>query len=111
MQAQGFYERRALHGRWHTVIQAWASQKSFCSKDGSGDGDNFRGQKRTNKTHESTNDVDAQLYKKSYSKESKLSHLGHELVENRNGLIAATMLTHADGYTQRDAALLMLEQE
>ena len=93
------------------MIQAWASQKSFCSKDGSGGGDNVRGQKRTNKTHESTNDIDARLYKKSYSKEFKLGHLGHELVENRNGLIAATMLMHADGYTQRDAALLMLEQE
>jgi hypothetical protein len=51
-----------------TLIQAWASQKSFRAKDGSddGDGSNFRGQKRTNKTHESTTDADARLYKKSY---------------------------------------------
>src|SRR5216683_3577833 len=78
-----------------TLIQAWASQKSFRSKDGSGDGggSNFRGQKRTNKTHESTTDADARLYKKSYGKESKLSYLGHALVENRNGLIAAAMVT------------------
>jgi IS5 family transposase len=86
-----------------TLIQAWASQKSFRSKDGSDDGDgtNFHGQKRSNKTHESTTDADARLYKKSYGKESKLSYLGHALVENRNGLIAAAMVTHADGYADK----------
>ena len=96
-----------------TLIQAWASQKSFCSKDGSDDGDgaSFHGQKRSNKTHESTTDADARLYKKSYGKESKLSYLGHALVENRNGLIAAAMVTHADGYAERDAALLMLAEK
>jgi len=83
-----------------TLIQAWASQKSFQSKNGSdnGDGPNFHGQRRSNKTHESTTDADARLYKKSYGKESKLSYLVHALVENRNGLIAAAMVTHADGY-------------
>ena len=93
-----------------TLIQAWASQKSFRSKDGSDDDDgtDFRGQKRSNDTHQSTTDPDARLYKKSYGKESKLSYLGHALVENRNGLIAAAMVTHADGYAERDAALLML---
>src|SRR6202789_2865538 len=82
-----------------TLIQAWASQKSFRAKDGSDDGDgtNFHGQKRSNKTHESTTDADARLYKKSYGKESKLSYLGHALFENPNGLIAAAMVTHADG--------------
>jgi hypothetical protein len=57
-----------------TLIQAWASQKSFRSKDGpdDGDGTNFHGQKRSNKTHASSTDPDAQLYKKSYGKESKL---------------------------------------
>ena len=96
-----------------TLIQAWASQKSFRSKDGSDDGDgtNFHGQKRSNQTHESTTDADARLYKKSYGKESKLSYLGHALVENRNGLIAAAMVTHADGFAERDAALLMLENK
>jgi hypothetical protein len=95
------------------LIQAWASQKSFRSKDGSGDDDgtDFRGQKRSNDTHQSTTDPDARLYKKSYGKESKLSYLGHALVENRNGLIAAAMVTHADGYAERDAALLMLAEK
>src|SRR5271169_2989318 len=69
-----------------TLIQAWASQKSFRPKDGSDDGlgSNFHGQKRSNQTHASTTDSDARLYKKSYGKESKLSYLGHVLVENRN---------------------------
>ena len=95
-----------------TLIQAWASQKSFRPKDGSGDDDgtNFHGQKRTNQTHQSTTDPDARLYRKSYGKESKLSYLGHALVENRNGLIAAAMVTHAGGYAERDAALLMLQR-
>ena len=93
-----------------TLIQAWASQKSFRPKDGGGPGDgtNFHGQQRSNDTHQSSTDPDARLYKKSYGKESKLSYLGHALVENRNGLIAAAMVTHADGYAERDAALLML---
>jgi IS5 family transposase len=96
-----------------TLIQAWASQKSFRAKDGSDDSDgtDFRGQKRSNTTHESTTDPDSRLYKKSYGKESKLSYLGHALVENRNGLIAAAMVTHADGYAERDAALLMLAEK
>ena len=96
-----------------TLIQAWASQKSFRSKDGSDDGDgtDFHGQKRSNQTHASTTDADARLYKKSYGKESKLSYLGHALVENRNGLIAAAMVTHADGFAERDAALLMLREK
>ena len=95
-----------------TLIQAWASQKSFRRKDGSDDGDgaNLHGQKRSNQTQESTTDPDARLYKKSYGKESKLAYLGHALVENRNGLIAATMATQADGHAERDAALLMLDE-
>ena len=97
-----------------TLIQAWASQKSFRSKDGSDDGRWYglsRTEKRSNDTHQSTTDPDARLYKKSYGKESKLSYLGHALVENRNGLIAAAMVTHADGYAERDAALLMLAEK
>jgi transposase len=93
-----------------TLIQAWASQKSFRKKDGSdGDGTDFHGQQRKNETHESTTDPDARLYKKSYGKESHLAYLGHALVENRNGLIAAAMATQADGYAEREAALLLLE--
>jgi hypothetical protein len=96
-----------------TRLQAWASQKSFRSKDGSDDGDgrDFHGRKRSNQTHASSTDPDARLYKKSYGKESKLSYLGHALVENRSGLIAAAMVTHADGFAERDAALLMLQQK
>ena len=96
-----------------TLIQAWAGQKSFRKKDGSddGDGSNFHGQKRKNDTHGSTTDPDARLYRKSYGKESKLSYLGHALVENRNGLIAAAMVTHADGTAERDAAMLMLYEK
>jgi len=75
-----------------TLIQAWASQKSFRKNDGSDenqgrDGTNFHDSKRSNETHESISDPDARLYKKSYGRESKLAYLGHVLVENRNGLI------------------------
>ena len=94
-----------------TLIQAWASQKSFRAKDGSdkdGDGANFHGGKRSNETHESATDPDARLYKKSYGKESTLAYLGHALVENRNGLIAQAMVTQADGFAEREAALLLL---
>ena len=92
-----------------TLIQAWASHKSFRKKDGSDDdGTNFHGQKRSNDTHEPTTDPDARLYKKSYGTESKLAYLSHALMENRNGLIAAAMVTQADGYAEREAALRML---
>src|SRR5258705_4166475 len=97
------------------LIQAWASHNSFRPKDTSddegGDGSNFHGRKRSNDTHESTTDPDARLYKKSYGKESHLAYLGHALVENRNGLIAAAMATQADGYAEREAALLMLKDK
>jgi hypothetical protein len=96
-----------------TLIQARSSQKSFGLKDGSDDGvgGDSRGQKRSNKTHESTTDADARLYKKSYGKNSRLSYLGHALVENRTGLIAVAMVTHIDGYAEHSAALLMLQQK
>jgi transposase len=92
-----------------TLIEAWASQKSFQKKDG-GDADpgQFRGDKRSNETHESKTDPDAKLYRKGHGQESKLSYLGHVLMENRNGLIVDAMVTHADGTAERDAALLML---
>src|SRR5271154_4531358 len=110
-QAKGFMsdEHFTVDG---TLIRAWASQKSFRKKDGSDeDGTNFHGDKRANDTHESTTDPDSRLYKKSYGKESHLAYLGHALVENRNGLIAAAMATQADGYAEREAALLMLEEK
>jgi transposase len=96
-----------------TLIEAWASHKSFRRKDdtdsGPDTGSDFHGEVRSNETHESTTDPDARLYKKSYGKESRLSYLGHALVENRNGLIAGAMATTADGYAERDAALLMVD--
>lgn len=95
-----------------TLIEAWASQKSFQRKEGgSGDGENFHGDKRNNETHESKTDPDAKLYRKSSGSEARLSYLGHTLVENHSGLIVGTYLTQADGYAERDAALLMLEKK
>lgn len=92
-----------------TLIEAWASQKSFQKKDG-GDDDpsQFRGEKRSNETHESKTDPDAKLYRKGHGQEAKLAYLGHVLMENRNGLIVDAILTQADGTAERDAALLML---
>lgn len=93
-----------------TLIEAWASQKSFQAKEGppDGDGRNFHGQTRTNDTHASTTDPDAKLYRKTSNGEARLSYLGHLLVENRHGLIVDAMATVADGTAERDAAMLML---
>lgn len=92
-----------------TLIEAWASQKSFQRKGGprDGDGQNFRGQTRTNDTHASTTDPDAKLYRRSFNAEARLVYLGHLLVENRHGLIVEAMATTADGYAERLAALQM----
>ena len=84
-----------------TLIEAWASQKSFRPKDGSGKpagpgGDvDFKGEKRKNQTHESTTDPDARLWTKSRGSEAKLSYMGHVMMENRNGLLVETFLTEA----------------
>jgi transposase len=96
-----------------TLIEAWASQKSFQRKDGKTDGDgaNFRGQERRNDTHASTTDPDAKLYRKSEGAESRLAYLGHLLIENRHGLIVDAMATEADGKAERDAALLMVQAQ
>jgi len=93
-----------------TLIEAWASQKSFQRKDGKtdGDGKNFRGQTRTNDTHASTTDPDARLYKKASGQEAKLAYLGHVLTENRHGLIIDALVTHATGTAERDAAGAMI---
>jgi transposase len=95
-----------------TLIEAWASQKSFRPKDEAGSGgvpreSDFHGEQRSNETHHSTTDPDCRLYKKSKGAEAKLSYLGHVLMENRNGLLIRTMVTQADGTAERDAALLM----
>ena len=96
-----------------TLIEAWAGQKSFRRKEdektGPGPGGNFHWESRSNQTHASSTDPEARLYKKAAGQEAKLSYLGHTLVENRNGLIAAAMTTQADGMAERDAALLMLQ--
>jgi hypothetical protein len=98
-----------------TLIEAWASQKSFRRKDGKGKppepgGDvDFHGDKRKNETHASTTDPDARLFKKSKGSEAKLSYLGHVLMENRNGLLVQTFLTEANGRAEREAAMLMAE--
>jgi len=99
-----------------TLIEAWAGHKSFRRKDDDddeavpGSGGDFHGEPRSNQTHASSTDPEARLYKKSAGQEAKLSYLGHTLVENRNGLIAAAMTTQADGTAERDAALLMLHE-
>jgi len=102
-----------------TLLEAWASLKSFQRKDGKtsvppDDPGNatvdFHGQKRSNETHESKTDPDAKLARKGKGKEAKLSYNGNLLVENRNGLIVDTELFEANGTAERDAALVMLEQ-
>jgi len=100
-----------------TLIEAWASMKSFRPKDGSGEppapGRNgevdFRGEPRSNETHASTTDPDARLYKKAAGQAAKLCHMGHVLMENRNGLVVDTSLTKATGTAEREAAISMVE--
>jgi transposase len=93
-----------------TLIEAWASQKSFQRKDGKTDGDgrNFHGESRTNDTHASKTDPDAKLYRRSSRGEARLAYLGHLVIENRHGLIVDAMATTAHGHAERDAAVLML---
>lgn len=101
-----------------TLIDAWASMKSFRRIDGSDDdagpGRNaergFRDAKRSNETHASTTDPDARLYRKGKGKESRLCYMGHALMENRSGLAVAGCLTQATGMAEREAALAMLTQ-
>ena len=100
-----------------TLIEAWASQKSFKPKTG-GDAPpapggsnpevNFRGEKRRNDTHQSTTDPEARLYKKAKGQEAKLGYLGHVLMENRHGLVVNTRLTLATGTAEREAAVEMV---
>lgn len=101
-----------------TLIEAWASMKSFRRKDGSdeppGPGRNgerdFRRDKRSNETHASSTDPDARLFRKSGGQESRLAYLGHALMENKNGLIVDAQMTHATGTAEREAALVMIER-
>jgi transposase len=105
-----------------TLIEAWASMKSFKPK-APGDGDepppgggggrnaevDFKGQKRSNQTHQSTTDPEARLYRKGSGMEARLCFMGHALMENRSCLIVGARLTLADGHGERNAALSMIE--
>jgi transposase len=104
-----------------TLIEAWASQQSFKPKDSAnkkrrtprtpmGGGGDFKGQHRSNETHQSTTDPDARLYRKGNGQEAKLCFLGHVLSENRHGLVIGGILTEASGTAEREAALALIEQ-
>jgi transposase len=99
-----------------TLLEAWASQKSFRPRDedpppdaGGNPTVNFHGQRRSNATHQSTTDPDARLYKKARGREARLGYLGHVLMEHRSGLIVKATVTPADGHGERDAALVMID--
>jgi len=100
-----------------TLIEAWASMKSFRPKgsdDDRGPGRNgerdFHSEKRTNETHESTTDPEARLHRKGNGRESKLCFMGHALMENRNGLVVGGGITMASGTAEREAALDMIDK-
>ena len=102
-----------------TLIEAWASLKSFRPKDDSGSQPpddagnasvNFRGERRSNETHESQTDPEARLARKGDGKESKLSYCGNVIIENRHGLVVDTALLPATGTAERDAAMRMAER-
>jgi IS5 family transposase len=100
-----------------TLLEAWASLKSFRPKDGSGEprdpGRNgeqdFHGERRRNDTHASSTDPDARLFRKGPGKEARLCFMGHALMENRNGLIIGAMTTTASGHAERQAALRLIK--
>jgi transposase len=102
-----------------TLLEAWAGHKSFKRKAappseppsdvGNADVD-FRGEPRSNATHESTTDPEARLFKKAKGQEAKLGYLGHVLMENRSGLVVDTRVTQATGTAERDAAADMLQE-
>jgi transposase len=103
-----------------TLLEAWASMKSFRPKRGAGSDEpplgggrngevDFKGERRSNDTHESTTDPDARLYRKGRGMEAKLCFIGHGLMENRSALIVDTRVTTADGHAERIAALAMIE--
>jgi IS5 family transposase len=101
-----------------TLVEAWASMKSFRAKDGSdeppGPGRNgerdFHNETRSNDTHASTTDPDAKLYKKAQGREAKLCFMGHALIENRHGLVVQADATQATGKAEREAALTMIDR-
>ena len=104
-----------------TLIQAWASHKSFVPKDGGDAGaggdaaggrnteKDWKGKPRSNDTHASTTDPDARLFRKGKGQAAILGYQGHVLMENRSGLVVGAVVTHADGFGERMAALAMLD--
>lgn len=103
-----------------TVIEAWASLKSFQRKDDSGPKSpvddpgnptvNFKGEKRSNDTHQSKTDEDARLARKGNGQKAKLAYCGNVMIENRHGLVVDVEVLQANGTAERDAALLMAER-
>ena len=101
-----------------TLLDAWASMKSFRRRDGSDDPpdggrngeQNFRGEKRSNETHVSTTDPDARLYRKGDGRESRLCYMGHAIMENRNGLAIYGEVTHATGTAEREVVLAWIDE-
>jgi hypothetical protein len=102
-----------------TLLEAWASHKSFQRKDGppppSPDGGgnptiDFKGERRSNVTHQSTTDPDARLYRKGRQREARLGYLGHVVMENRSGLLVDALLTPATGTAEREASLVMISR-
>ena len=102
-----------------TLIEAWASMKSFRPKEEGGSepptgGRNaeasFRGEKRSNETHASTTDPDARLYRKADGQPAQLCYMGHALMENRHGLVVGSLVTRATGTAEREAALALVDR-
>ena len=107
-------ERFSVDG---TLIEAWASLKSYRPKDGGGSGPDaggdrdFKGERRSNDTHQSTTDAEAKLRRKGPGKEAKLCFAGHALMDNRHGLITDVSVTPSVGVTEPDAALELLARQ
>jgi transposase len=97
------------------LVEAWASVKSFRRKDDdSGDNNQFggfKGEKRSNETHESKTDPESRLFRKGRGREAKMSYMGHALMENRSGLMVDFEVTEATGKAERQAALDMIDRE
>lgn len=119
--AQRFFEHTVLLARLQelvsdehfsvdgTLLEAWASHKSFRPKDADDDDSDFRGKPRSNDTHVSTTDPDARLARKGKGKEARLSYLANTLMENRNGLIVGVDVRQASGTGERDGALGLVD--
>jgi transposase len=115
--AQAFFDRVLVQARINrllsnehftvdgTLIEAWASHKSYRPKDGGDDdgGENFHGEQRSRDTHESTTDPDARLFRKGRGKEAKLAYMGHVLMENRNGRSSRGHARHRQSRTRSGA--------